>query len=160
MKTRHEALEKELTPEQYQKFLEIEDELGIEEAVNYLPERESDTVTTIAHVSNGILKKLRVGHGLTQNDLANILDVSRQKYNCFERDGYNVSFSRLSQIAIFYNISLDCLSGFYTEYKPFYPDMKPLESNVLRFIIKNKDISKGIPNTREIFNEIFEFIRK
>lgn len=160
MKTTYETLEEELTPEQYRKFLEIEKEHGIEEAVHYLPERESDTVTTTAHVLNGILKKLRVGHGLTQNDLANILDVSRQKYNCFERNGYNVNFTRLSQIAVFYNISLDCLLGLYTEYKPLYPDIKPLESNALRFIIKNKDISKGIPNTEEIFNEIFEYIRK
>ena len=120
------------------RFIETEKNLGIDDALDTLPELMNEEVTTLADVMNDVIKKIRIEHGLTQNDLANILDVSRQKYNCYERSGYNISISRMAKIAKFYNISLDCLSGSYWKYKPFYPNLKSYESEAIKFILENK----------------------
>lgn len=148
-------LKEELTPEQWEEYLSNYEKFGFEEAIERLPEIDGTQMIS-ADVMNSILKKLRVAHNLTQNDLANYLNISRQKYNCYERQGYNVHIARLVQIAIFYNISLDCFTMYYPKYKPFYYDMSPNDTPVIKFILehKKKITKENLPNTEEIYNNL------
>lgn len=121
-----EDLKEELTEEQYQRYVQIRDEFGIDEAVSQLPTTTFSIVTHGGAV-NMLLRKLRKAHGLTQSDLANMLDVSQREYWRYEQEGYSVNFYTLAQIALFYNISLDCFTGYLFDenglvLKPMFPN--------------------------------------
>ena len=62
---------------------------------------------------NDTLKKLRNAKNLSQNDMAEILDVSLSSYQKYERDKNSItpSLDVLTRIADFYNVSLDYLLG-------------------------------------------------
>ena len=58
-----------------------------------------------------ILKKLRTERGLTQEDLANMLNIKRQTYSAWERGIANPDIETISFLADFYNVSTDYLLG-------------------------------------------------
>ena len=105
---------------------------------------------------NFIIKQLRLGHYLTQQDLADAIGVSRPKYNCYERNGYNINIQRLTRIAQFYNISLDCISGAFMNYKPFYPDLELEDTEAHRCFLQKKIVimKYGNANAKDVFNNI------
>lgn len=113
-----QILKEELTPEQFEKFKSTEKRAGLEEAVYTLPIMDDDGKTIT--VLNRRIKELRLENGLSQNDLANILDISQKEYWRCEQDGYSMNITRLAEIAIFYNVSIDWLSGYCPERKPFF----------------------------------------
>lgn len=117
-----EQIKKELTPEQYERYLILKEECGIEVALQHLPRLSDTTVTQYSGVVNKTIKQLRQQHNLTQTDLANILNVSQREYWRYEQDGYSVNFHTLAKIALFYNISLDCFTGYISELKPMFPN--------------------------------------
>lgn len=57
------------------------------------------------------LKELRVAEGLTQQQLAEKLNVSRVNYTRYETDASRPDYETLTAIADFYEISLDELFG-------------------------------------------------
>ena len=132
-------LKEELTPEQWKSFERTRDLLGIEEALANLPD-VGDTVECYTMVNQRI-KELRKEHGLTQNDLANVLDVSQREYWRYEQEGYSVSILNLTQIAIFYNVSLDWFSGFHSTRKPFFEEGE--ETMVNGYTLKSLKASKN-----------------
>ena len=53
------------------------------------------------------IKKLRKEQGLTQQDLAEVINMHRSNYSKIEKGGRELSVSALIQLADFFNISLD-----------------------------------------------------
>ena len=63
------------------------------------------------------LKQLRIEHDLSQETIANALNISRREYWRFEQPEYNGSIQRYVQLACYYNISLDYILGICDEKK-------------------------------------------
>ncbi len=61
------------------------------------------------------IKELRKFYGLTQTDIAKVLNISQQQYARYEIVGYNINRTDSLLLAIFYNVSLDFLYGFKDE---------------------------------------------
>lgn len=61
------------------------------------------------------LKNLRTNKGLTQEELANILDINRVQYNQYENDYNTIPVKHLNSLANFFNVSIDYLLGFNSE---------------------------------------------
>lgn len=86
-----------------------------------------------------ILKKLREEKGLTQEDVARILNIDRTTYNHYETD-YNVlSIKYLNDISNLFNVSFDYLFSFTTI----------LQYNIINKEINIQDISKRLKEFRK-----------
>lgn len=140
-------LKKELTPEQFEKFQKDVGDFGIEIALENLPTLGGEV---IMNVTNERIKEIRLEHGLTQVEVANVLNVSQREYWRYEQRGYSVNILFLAQLAIFYNVSLDWFSGYYPTKKPFYEadeqtsvngyilaDMKAAKANGVKYSPQN-----------------------
>ena len=57
------------------------------------------------------LKILRTSHGLTQAELAENLNVSREAYSLYENGKRQMNYEALCAVADFYSVSLDYLLG-------------------------------------------------
>ena len=57
------------------------------------------------------LKKVRKEHNLTQQDVANILDIDRTTYTFYETGKTPPSYFTLRKLATAYNCTLDYLTG-------------------------------------------------
>ena len=112
-----EILKEELTSEQYEEYERNKKELGIDYAIGNLPDMGNSIISTMA---NRNIKQLRIENGLSQTDLANVLKVSQKEYWRYEQDGYSINILKLANIAIFYNVSLDWISGYHKTRKPFF----------------------------------------
>lgn len=56
---------------------------------------------------NNTIKERRKALGLTQNEIAKILDVSRQTINCIENNRYNPTLELAMRIAKLLNTTVD-----------------------------------------------------
>lgn len=65
------------------------------------------------------LQQLRKSRGLTQDDLAEILDISLSSYQKYERDAISPSYETLCKIADFYHVTTDYLLGREPATDPF-----------------------------------------
>lgn len=107
-----------------------------------------------------ILKKLRTERGLTQEDLANMLNIKRQTYSAWERGIANPDIETISFLADFYNVSTDYLLG-KTE-NPKEPDL-PVEfktpEEAMKFILEQNVIMGfgGFDINKMNDEEIIEF---
>ena len=77
--------------------------------------RSEEIITTL----NSRIKELRKENGLTQVDMAKILDITQKQYWLYEQDGYLMNILNIGIIAMFYNVSIDWLSGLCKTKKPF-----------------------------------------
>lgn len=57
------------------------------------------------------MKELRIDKGLTQIDVANMLQVSRVVYNRYENNKRDIPVELIVKISKFYNVSADYLLG-------------------------------------------------
>lgn len=57
------------------------------------------------------LKELRKSYGLTQEKLAEALDISRVNYTRYETDKVRPDYETLVRLADFYDVSTDYLLG-------------------------------------------------
>ncbi|MDC2867544.1 helix-turn-helix domain-containing protein [Bacillus sp. BP-3] len=64
-----------------------------------------------------ILKKLRKSRGLTQEQLAHKLNLSRSQIKNWETDRYQPDIDILVTIASFFNVSVNVLIGFQSDFK-------------------------------------------
>lgn len=141
----NEVLKNELTPEQYESFEKTLEGSGEEEAFKNLPYlgaeyNEGECVCQV----NKRIKELRIENGLTQNDVANALDISQKEYWRYEQIGYNPNILRLAFLALFYNVSLDWISGFNEEKKPFIPNTPIYEANEINgYSLKDMKAAKA-----------------
>lgn len=60
---------------------------------------------------NKVLKELRIQRGLTQKEVANLLNMSTARYNQYETGKRTPDYETLLSIADFYNVSIDLLFG-------------------------------------------------
>lgn len=58
-----------------------------------------------------LLRELRDERGLTQDDLANLLNIKRQTYSAWERNISNPDISTIDFLADYYDVSTDYLLG-------------------------------------------------
>lgn len=64
------------------------------------------------------LKELRQQHGLTQAELANILDLGPTAISNYEANRNEPSFEKLVQLANYFDVSCDYLLGMSDKYLP------------------------------------------
>ena len=57
------------------------------------------------------LKFLREDEGLSQNDFAKLLNISKQTVSAWERGTQETDYETLIKIALFFNVSVDYLLG-------------------------------------------------
>lgn len=55
------------------------------------------------------LKLLRLAHNLTQQELADILNIHRVTYNGYEQGKFEPSFEILKKLSKYFNVSIDFL---------------------------------------------------
>ena len=69
------------------------------------------------------IRNLRIDHGLTQKQIAEILNVKQNTYSQYEIGVLNYPIDVLIKLADFYEVSVDYLLGLTDEIKP-YPKNK------------------------------------
>ena len=57
------------------------------------------------------LKDLREDRDLKQKDVAEILGISQQYYQCYESEKYEIPLRHCITLAKYYNVSLDYITG-------------------------------------------------
>ena len=65
------------------------------------------------------LRGLREDKDLTQQNLANYLGCNQTTYSRYETGETNIPVDILKKIAIFYNVSIDYITGLTNEKKPY-----------------------------------------
>lgn len=69
------------------------------------------------------LKDLREDKDLTQNDIAKLLNITRQQYGLYENGNRDIRLNQLVTLAFFYDTSIDYLLGLTNQNLP-YPRVK------------------------------------
>lgn len=107
-----------------------------------------------------ILRQLRKENKLTQQQLAQRLNVSRSVLAMIESEKQKGSIDLQKQIANFFNVSLDYLEGFTNEKNGISEKKESLVTNFLQFLIDSNIIENENeidPKTEEM---ILEMVRK
>ncbi len=103
---------------------------------------------------NERIKRLRLKNGLTQCELAKVLNITQRDYWRIEKTGYKVSPMRLFHIAFFYNVSLDYIFGLIKEEKNIYDSPTCLNGYVLEEMKKAKSEGREyIPMESQIYDK-------
>ena len=103
------------------------------------------------------LQKLRKMRNLTQEEMADILEVSLSSYQKYERDAIMPSYDTLIKLADFYGVTTDYLLGRNTE------DQSAVEKLAGEFNMTalEKEILEGYVNLpKEMRGDLMEFLRK
>ena len=69
-------------------------------------------------IFNQRAKNLREDLDLTQDEVAQLLNVSRATVNRYENDRYDMKLTYAIELAKVYNVSLDYIAGLTNERKP------------------------------------------
>lgn len=75
-------------------------------------------------IFNQRAKDLREDKDLTQDDIANLIGVSRATVNRYENDKFDMKFSYAIELAKVYNVSLDYIAGLIDTPKPLHKKNK------------------------------------
>ena len=108
---------------------------------------------------NEQLKKLRTAKRLSQNEMADILEVSLSSYQKYERDKNSItpSLDVLMRIADFYKVSLDYLLGRDTG------EPEPLDEIAGQFnmtALEKKILEGYLALPKDMRGDLMEFLRK
>ena len=71
-------------------------------------------------IFNQRAKNLREDLDLTQEEIAEMLNVSRATVNRYENDRYDMKLTYAIELAKAYNVSLDYIAGLIDEPKPLF----------------------------------------
>ena len=71
-------------------------------------------------IFNQRAKNLREDVDLTQDEVAQLLNVSRATVNRYENDRYDMKLTYAIELAKVYNVSLDYIAGLTNERKPLF----------------------------------------
>ncbi|MCM1114543.1 MAG: helix-turn-helix domain-containing protein [Clostridium sp.] len=71
-------------------------------------------------IFNQRAKNLREDLDLTQEQIAELLNVSRVTVNRYENDKYDMKLTYAIELAKIYNVSLDYIAGLTDEPRPLY----------------------------------------
>ncbi len=88
---------------------------------------------------NENLKKLRKQHGYTQQEIANMLNISRMKYNHYELKDSEPNIETLKKIADIFHITVDSLIGHEV---PYMLDKSSLSNEQIKLIDKIINLSR------------------
>lgn len=103
------------------------------------------------------LQKLRKLRNLTQEEMADILEVSLSSYQKYERDAIMPSYETLIKIADFYGVTTDYLLG-REQGEPSAVEKLAGEFNMTAL---EKEILEGYVNLpKEMRGDLMEFLRK
>lgn len=91
-----------------------------------------------------ILKQLRTAKGLTQNELAKILDVSKSNISKYEAGSVEPNMSVLIRISEYFEISVDCLLGKNTKNE----SASEKECDFFFFFFNNENLLRDIFSKR------------
>ena len=64
------------------------------------------------------IKELRKNNNLKMSEIANLLEISVEFYSLYENGKREISISKLSKLAKFYNTSIDYIVGDTDEISP------------------------------------------
>lgn len=64
------------------------------------------------------IKELRKNNNLKMSEIANLLEISLELYTLYENGKREISISKLSKLAKFYNTSIDYIVGDTDEISP------------------------------------------
>ena len=106
------------------------------------------------------LKELRKERNLTQQQLADRLNVSRSVVAMIESDKQKGSIDLQKQIANFFNVSLDYLEGFTTERNGISEKKESLVTNFLQFLINSGIIENENDIDGKTEEMILEMVKK
>ena len=109
-----------------------------------------------------ILKSLRKSLGLTQDELANKLEVSRSTIGMYESGSREPDYKTLGAIADFFNVSIDYLLG-RTNKTTVLPNHYYLDEDareVAEFLHKNPDYKVLFDASRKVKKEDIEFVKQ
>ncbi|WP_368244142.1 helix-turn-helix domain-containing protein [Clostridium tertium] len=107
-----------------------------------------------------ILKQLRKEKKLTQQQLAERLNVSRSVLAMIESEKQKGSIDLQRQIANFFNVSLDYLEGFTAEKNGISDKRESLVTNFLQFLIKSGIIENENEIDEKTEEMILEMVKK
>ena len=109
-----------------------------------------------------VLKSLRKSSGLTQDELANKLDVSRSTIGMYESGAREPDYETLEAIADFFNVDTDYLLG-RTSKTTVLPDHYYLDEEAreaAEFLHKNPDYKVLFDASRKVKKEDIDFVRQ
>ena len=135
MELAEKFLQEELTPEQYERFCRIREEHGMETAVGLLPDMGNGEMYCGV---NSRIKAIRVHHGLTQTEVATILNLSQREYWRYEQEGYSPNILKIGFLAMFYNVTLDWFAGLVADPRPMHKSESSVNGYTLSSVKKAK----------------------
>lgn len=94
-----------------------------------------------------ILKQLRVAKGLTQNELAQILDVSKSNISKYEAGSVEPNMGILIRISEYFEVSIDCLLGKKCK-KALDKSSPEKENDFFFFFFNNENLLRDIFSKR------------
>ena len=98
------------------------------------------------------LKELRVSAGLSQDDVAKALYMSRESYGKYERGQRNPSIDALLSLAGYYDVSLDYLLG-RTDFPAAFESLNHAKQNAITSFVSCSDLAaKTIANVLRLDN--------
>ena len=109
-----------------------------------------------------ILKSLRKSLGLTQDELANKLEVSRSTIGMYESGSREPDYKTLGAIADFFNVSIDYLLGRTnkTTVLSNHYYLNEDARDVAEFLHKNPDYKVLFDASRKVKKEDIEFVKQ
>lgn len=86
-----------------------------------------------------LLKELREDKDLTQNDISNLLSITRQNYSRWETNEKVIPLKHLTALCNYYRVSLDYITGLSKEnsYREIILDPKEIGLKIKEFRTKN-----------------------
>ena len=93
------------------------------------------------------LKDLREDHDLKQEDIAKMLNISRQYYSRYELGQIDLPIRHYIKLARYYDVSIDYLCGAINTPRAFDTNKKELTTKQLALLQKyekNKDLQKAV----------------
>ena len=103
------------------------------------------------------LRDLREDHDLKQADVAKILGISQQYYQCYEAEKNELPLRHCITLAKFYNVSIDYIVGIVPIPKSLNGD-RNLSMNKLDTVIER--IKKATPEVQQIIEKILDIGEK
>lgn len=82
------------------------------------------------------LKALRKKCGLTQQDVANRLGITRSTVSAYERNNKSPSLDVLERMAIMYHSSIDYMMGLENRTNFYIDDLTPNQQEIILAIVK------------------------
>ena len=103
------------------------------------------------------LKELRKAKNLSQNELANIINMSQTGYSQYERQTRKISIATLKDLANFYHTSIDYILGLSNDKIP-YPKSKIINPN--NNLTRLKEIREDRDLLQEDIAKVLQMSRK